>query len=62
MGVGITTVSSLMGHKSLAMTLNYSLLAIDHLDTAVNMLADRMNGLTSQLLHNNEKKELRNAA
>jgi len=61
-GVDITTVSRLMGHKSLTMTLRYSHLAKDHLDTAVNLLADRMNGLTSQSLHINEKKELRYAA
>ena len=37
-GVDITTVSKLLGHKSLTMTLRYSHLAPDHLQNAVNML------------------------
>jgi len=40
-GVDLTTVSRLMGHKNLTMTLRYSHLAPDHLDAAVNKLADR---------------------
>ena len=38
-GVDLTTVSRLMGHKSLAMTLRYSHLAPDHLRRAVDVLA-----------------------
>lgn len=37
-GVDITTVSRLLGHKSLTMTLRYSHLAPNHLQSAVNML------------------------
>lgn len=37
-GVDITTVSKLLGHKSLTMTLRYSHLAPNHLQNAVNML------------------------
>lgn len=37
-GVDLTTVSRLMGHKSLAMTLRYSHLAPDHLQRAVDAL------------------------
>ncbi|HWR89106.1 MAG TPA: site-specific integrase, partial [Dissulfurispiraceae bacterium] len=37
-GVDITTVSKLLGHKSLTMTLRYSHLAPDHLSRAVNVL------------------------
>jgi len=57
-GVNIIRVSRLMGHKSLTMTLRYSHLAKEYPDTAVNLLVDRMNGLTSLLLHNPEKKGL----
>jgi integrase len=37
-GVDITTVSKLLGHKSLKMTLRYSHLSKGHLDNAVNTL------------------------
>ena len=37
-GVDITTVSKLLGHKSLTMTLRYNHLAPHHLQNAVNML------------------------
>lgn len=37
-GVDITTVSKLLGHKSLIMTLRYSHLAPNHLQNALNML------------------------
>ncbi len=37
-GVDITTVSKLLGHKTLTMTLRYSHLAPKHLQDAVNML------------------------
>ncbi len=37
-GVDITTVSRLLGHKSLTMTLRYAHLAPDHLSKAVNMI------------------------
>lgn len=39
-GVDITTVSKLLGHKSLKMTLRYSHLSQGHLDNAVKMLDD----------------------
>ena len=38
-GVDITTVSRLLGHKSLTMTLRYAHLAPNHLSKAVNMLS-----------------------
>ncbi len=49
-GVDITTVSRLLGHKSLKMTLRYSHLAPAHLKNAVNILDTAMTGktLTSQ--------------
>jgi site-specific recombinase XerD len=37
-GVDITTVSRLLGHKSLSMTLRYSHLAPSHMVKAVNVL------------------------
>ncbi len=37
-GIEITTVSKLMGHKSMAMTVRYSSLAPDHMKAAVNTL------------------------
>ncbi len=37
-GIEIATVSKLMGHKSMAMTLRYSSLAPDHMKAAVNTL------------------------
>jgi site-specific recombinase XerD len=37
-GVDLTTVSRLMGHKSLAMTLRYAHLAPNHLQKAVDVL------------------------
>lgn len=41
-GVDIPTVSRLMGHKSLAMTMRYSHLAPNHLSNAVNVLANAL--------------------
>jgi integrase len=41
-GVDLTTVSRLMGHKSLTMTLRYSHLAPNHLTSAVNVLNSSM--------------------
>ncbi len=38
-GVDITTVSRLLGHRSLTMTLRYAHLAPNHLSKAVNMLS-----------------------
>jgi len=58
-GVDITTVSRLLGHKSLTMTLRYSHLAPSHMAKAVNVLDDTLNGKPrAQLLHSSEKKEL----
>lgn len=42
-GVDIATVSRLLGHHSIEMTMKYSHLAPDHLQTAVNQLVDTIN-------------------
>lgn len=42
-GVDITTVSRLLGHKSLAMTLRYSHLAPEHMTKAVDLLDSTIN-------------------
>lgn len=54
-GVDLTTVSRLMGHKSLTMTLRYSHLAPNHLTSAVNVLNSSMSLSTN--LAQNEKKD-----
>jgi integrase len=52
-GVDLTTVSKLLGHKSLAMTLRYSLLSPQHMSKAVDILDGVLNDRsTSHLLHN----------
>lgn len=43
-GVDLTTVSRLLGHKSLSMTLRYSHLSPGHLNNAVNVLDKALNG------------------
>ena len=48
-GVDLTTVSRLMGHKSLTMTLRYSHLAPNHLVNAVNALNTTMNTISTVL-------------
>jgi integrase len=56
-GVDLTTVSRLLGHKSLAMTLRYSHLSPLHMTKAVNALDIALNdntNSTSHLLHNQE--------
>ena len=53
-GVDLTTVSRLMGHKSLTMTLRYSHLAPNHLTSAVNVLNSSMS--TSTELAQSEQK------
>jgi site-specific recombinase XerD len=45
-GVDITTVSRLLGHKSLSMTLRYSHLAPSHMVKAVDVLDTVLNGKT----------------
>lgn len=45
-GVDITTVSRLLGHKSLTMTLRYSHLAPSHMKNAVNILDNALNEKT----------------
>ena len=45
-GVDITTVSKLLGHRSLTMTLRYSHLAPAHLAEAVNKLKNYYNSTT----------------
>ncbi len=42
-GVDITTLSKLLGHKSLKMTLRYAHLAPSHLVKAVNILDNALN-------------------
>lgn len=56
-GVDLTTVSRLMGQKSLTMTLRYAHLAPNHLAQAVNVLNASMP--ISTILAQSEKKELR---
>lgn len=52
-GVDITTVSRLLGHKTLTMTLRYSHLAPAHMTKAVDILDKALNEKpTAQLLHN----------
>lgn len=53
-GVDLTTVSRIMGHKSLTMTLRYSHLAPNHLTSAVNVLNTSMSFSTE--LAQQEKK------
>jgi integrase len=51
-GVDLTTVSRLLGHKDIKMTLRYSHLAPAHMVNAVNILDKKFNeGQTSHLLH-----------
>lgn len=58
-GVDLTTVSRLLGHKSLTMTLRYSHLAPAHMVKAVDMLDMTLTGKpTAQLLHSAIKKEV----
>ena len=59
-GVDLTTVSRLMGHKSLTMTLRYSHLAPNHLTSAVNVLNSSMS-ISTKLAQETEK-ELRRVA
>lgn len=66
-GIEITTVSKLMGHKSMAMTMRYSPLAPDHMKAAVNTLNILTQHKASVLLHDSSsycraKRVLRNAA
>jgi integrase len=54
-GIDLTTVSRLLGHKSLAMTLRYSHLSPQHFTRAVDVLDNALNdnfNSTSHLLHN----------
>jgi integrase len=52
-GVDITTISRLLGHKSLTMTLRYSHLAPEHMTKAVDILDSTLTGKsTAQKLHN----------
>lgn len=55
-GVDLTTVSRLLGHKSLTMTLRYSHLAPSHMVKAVAVLE---NGYDLVTLGEKEGKELR---
>jgi len=58
-GIDITTVSRLLGHKTLTMTLRYSHLAPARMAKAVDILDKALNeNPTAQKLHNLEKKEL----
>ncbi len=51
-GGNLATLSRLLGHKTFAMTLRYSHFKKDYIDDAANMIAIRLSGGTSQLLHN----------
>ena len=52
-GIDLTTVSRLLGHKNLTMTLRYSHLAPEHMVRAVDMLDNAINGKsTIQKLYN----------
>jgi len=57
-GVDLTTVSRLMGHKSLTMTLRYAHLAPNHLANAVNVLNGTMNPTSTKLAQLTTKKDL----
>jgi integrase len=58
-GVDLTTVSRLLGHKDIKMTLRYAHLAPAHMTKAVDILDCALNGKpTAQLLHIPIKKEL----
>ena len=59
-GVDLTTVSRLLGHKSLTMTLRYSHLAPNHLTSSVNALNSSM-AIGTELAQETEK-ELRSVA
>jgi integrase len=48
-GVDITTVSKLLGHKSLKMTLRYAHLAPAHMAKAVNILDSALSGKISSV-------------
>lgn len=54
-GVDITTVSKLLGHSTLTMTLRYAHLAPNHLKNAVDVLS-RLNSLHDNLYDIGEKK------
>ena len=64
-GVDITTVSRLMGHKSLSMTLRYSHLAPAHKKSAVSVLDRSFGEFGSRLVHvfpdSNKKRATQNA-
>ena len=57
-GVDLTTVSRLMGHKSLTMTLRYAHLAPNHLANAVNLLNTTMNPISTKSAQLTTKKDL----
>jgi integrase len=58
-GVDLTTVSRLLGHKNLTMTLRYSHLAPSHMVKAVDVLDNAINGKsTIQKLYNFTAREV----
>ncbi|MBI4378421.1 MAG: site-specific integrase [Nitrospinae bacterium] len=58
-GVDLTTISRLLGHKDIKMTLRYSHLAPSHMVKAVDILDSAINGKpTIQKLYNFAKKEV----
>ncbi len=66
-GIEIATVSKLMGHKSMAMTMRYSSLAPDHMKAAVNTLNILTQHKSAVIPHDSSsyprvKRVLRNAA
>jgi len=58
-GVDLTTVSRLLGHKDIKMTLRYSHLAPAHMKNAVDVLDTTMNKNSSTI--QSPKKELTSA-
>ena len=56
-GVDLTTVSKLLGHKTLAMTLRYAHLAPSHMVKAVDILDKEIGEGRILQLHDNLRKE-----
>ena len=56
-GVDLTTVSKLLGHKTLAMTLRYAHLAPSHMVKAVDILDKQIGEGSILQLHDNLRKE-----
>ena len=60
-GVDLTTVSRLLGHRTLTMTLRYAHLAPSHMVKAVDMLNNALNGNeVTKELHKLQREALSN--